>query len=101
MDKNIEEQLRRHIADEEIHQKEVLDRLAENAEAILGLINEMGVVKSTAEANREAIRPWNEFAVSMEQIGRVGRIVRAIVGWFILALSGVALTYVAFTNNSD
>jgi len=89
MDKEpFETMLRQHIADEEKHTEET-------RQAILGIINDISIIKEGVEANREAIRPWNEFALSMEQVGRVGRVVRAIIGWIVLVIGTLTFAYVS------
>ena len=89
---SFEEALRQHIANEDAYNEET-------RQAILGLINDVRVIKEGVEANRQAIKPWNEFAVSMEQVGRVGRVIRAIIGWCVLVIGTLTFAYVAVKGN--
>ena len=95
MDKKIEEILQQHINDEEAHNTEVREAIAENAEAIHGLIHDLRTIKSEQQIIKETVGPVHDFFITMESVGRVGRVVRAIIGWCVLVIGTLTLAYVA------
>ena len=100
MDKSIEETLRQHLIDEAEHNAEFRNAAAENAEAIRGLIHDLRIIKSEQQVIKQTVGPVHDFFVTMESVGRVGRIVRACVGWLVLVIGTLSLAYVAVSGKA-
>ena len=99
MDKELEEQLRDHITKEDKVQAEILERLAGNSQAILSLVNDIALLKREQQTIKGSVSPISEFFDSMEQVGRFGRAVRAIVGWLVLVVGTLTMVYVVVSDS--
>ncbi|MGI9317650.1 MAG: hypothetical protein ACR2QW_09985 [bacterium] len=99
MDKNIEELLIRHIEEENEHQARLTEAIQANAQAIYALTVDIDAIKAEVKSVRSASEPIVEFFDQMESVGRVARTLRAIVGWLVLVVSAVVVTYVFVTDS--
>jgi len=94
----LEDALRRLEAEAGEHQA-----ISEGVQKNAASIEQLGVAVERIRVEqvrlREAQAPIVSFFHDMETVSRIGRLVRAIVGWLALMVGSVAMVYVAVDNN--
>ena len=95
MDEKIETAVRDHIAREEGQWEEIHRKLDKAQQAIDSLRVDLRDTRAEAERQRGLVEPFAEFLADMRTVGRVGRGLRAFIGYVALLLGAGALMWVA------
>ena len=99
MDKNTEERIIRYVDKSEEHRADIAGRLTELEKAVYALTLDVNAIKTQQKALKETVTPIAQFFDNMESVGRFARVMRAIIGWLVLVIGTVVVTYAVVTDS--
>ena len=86
MDKELADKINRHIEAEDKTYPEIMARLDRAQDAIDALRADLRDTRGEQREQRALVEPFAEFLADMQAVGRLGRTVRAVIGWLALVV---------------
>ena len=77
------------------------EHIRKNAGKIDRIYLDVQLLREQAERQESEFRPVADFIHDVETVGRVGRVIRAFVGWVALLLGAGAVVWVAVVGPSE
>ena len=74
------------------------ERIEKNAEKIDRLSLDIRLIREQAERQEHELKPISEFLHDVQTVNRLGRAIRAVVGWVAILLGTGAIVWVAISG---